>query len=704
MIRHQLRTVAPIAASVGFGAAIFAFDVTLPLGAGIGASYVALILIGLWLPSRFAPLLLASAATVLAVIGYPLSPPGGIAWLALLNRGLALAAIWLTAALLVWRRTSEQALRESEERYRRLVEMAPDAILTQQDGRLTFVNPQAVELLGARDAAEILDRPVRAFVHPEDWPTVEARMRRLATEGGGDVEPLEERMVRLDGRVIDVEDRTVAIREGGRVAMQGILRDVTRRKWAEEYIRRLAHHDALTGLPNRLLLQDRLRQASAQARRDGRLVAVMLLDLDHFKDVNDTLGHPAGDRLLCAVADRLRALVRETDTLARLGGDEFIIVQTGLRDAGGAGVLARKVIDALAEPFAVDHHEVHTGTTVGVTLFPADGAEPDVLIRNADLALYRAKAEGRGRFRFFAPAMMAEIQARKGLEGDLRRTLELADGQLGLAYQPLLDLRDGRVVGVEALARWRHPRLGNVAPGVFIPVAEASGLIRPLGARVLREACRQAAAWRDAGRPLGVAVNLSPAQILRQDLVGQVDRALEATGLEPHLLELEITETVFMDPARRAIRVALQRVADQGVGLTIDDFGTGYSSFSYLKSFPVTKLKINGSFVRDIGGGRGGGGEAIVSAIVALGHNLGKRVIAEGVETEAQLAFVAGQGCDRAQGFLLGRPQTPEDLGRFLAAWPAAWRRLQAAVGPIPSAAAGPGGGRLAPGRPATVH
>jgi diguanylate cyclase (GGDEF)-like protein len=387
----------------------------------------------------------------------------------------------------------------------------------------------------------------------------------------------------------------------------------------------------------------------------------MLLDLDHFKDVNDSLGHPAGDQLLRELAERLSGAIRATDTWARLGGDEFALVQTGVRSTEDAEIMVRRVLAALERPFAVEGQRVHVSASLGATLFPDDGGTPERLMRNADMALYRAKAAGRRAGAFYRPEMDQELQASRSLQVGLRRALE--EGGLALAYQPVFDVRRRRLVAVEALLRWRHPGGGEVPPATFIPVAETSGLIQPLGAWALREACRQAAAWRPAG--LTVAVNVSAAQLRDPELLDALRGAIAAAALDPSALEVEVTESVFLDPSKDLIAGALHEIAGLGVGLAIDDFGAGYSSLGYLKHFPFHKVKIDGSFVRDIG--RDAGSGAIVAAVIALGHALGKRVTAECIEDEAQFAFLAAQGCDLAQGYLLGRPQPAEAIDRMVA-------------------------------------
>ena len=431
-----------------------------------------------------------------------------------------------------------------------------------------------------------------------------------------------------------------------------------------QMVRRLALHDLLTGLPNRTLLHDRLGQELARARREGGMVAVLSLDLDSFKDVNDTLGHPVGDQLLCAVAQRITTAVRATDTLARLGGDEFALVQPQIRQPAEVVALADKILATVARPFDLDGQEIHASTSIGVALFPQDGQDPDTLLQHAELALYRAKAQGRDQFRFFEPAMDEEAQARRRLERELRDGLER--GEFVLHYQPQLELATGRFAGVEALMRWKHPERGLVLPGAFIPAAEANGLIRPLGRWALGEACRQARAWRERGWDISVAVNLSPAQLRHTQFLPTVGDALEEAGLEPARLELEITEGVLMENFEQKGDSFLRGLTADGVRLALDDFGIGYSSLAYLKHLPVKTIKIDRSFVCDLG--QDPDAEALVRAIVTLGHSLRKRVVAEGVENASQLALLRELGCDGVQGFYIARPLEAEQLEGLLTA------------------------------------
>ena len=460
-------------------------------------------------------------------------------------------------------------------------------------------------------------------------------------------------------------DHRIAIRsddELGKLAA-AFNRMAENRQQSEETLRNLAHHDPLTQLPNRALFHERLTEALDTAGRVNRMVAVHCLDLDHFKDVNDRLGHPVGDLLLQQVAERLKACLRKSDTVARLGGDEFAVIQTNLVDDSGITVLAERMVEALTTPFDLGDERVHTGTSVGITVFPQDGTVADNLLKNADQALYRAKQEGRAKYRMFDPNMNAEIQARKALEIDLREALESED-QIFLTYQPQIEIATGRIAGVEALVRWRHPERGMVSPGEFIPVAEQTRLISEITEIVLREACRQGKAWRDDGLPdMRMSVNLSPADFKRHDVVDMITGILDDTGFDPHFLELEITEGMVMSGVEAVIET-LHKLHAIGVELAIDDFGTGFSSMSYLKKFPVDRLKIDQSFMRGIENNVED--RSITKAIIKLGHSLGLKVIAEGVETEEQMEFLRIRHCQEAQGYLISRPIEADELAAFI--------------------------------------
>ncbi len=436
------------------------------------------------------------------------------------------------------------------------------------------------------------------------------------------------------------------------------------RQRSEEALRTMAHQDALTGLPNRKLFQDRLLEAVRQAERIDRQVAVLLLDLDHFKDVNDTLGHPAGDALLVQVSQRLIDCVRRSDTVARLGGDEFAIIQTNLDGVEGIEVLAQRIIDRLSKPFSLEGERVYTGCSIGITLFPHDGMDTDKLVKNADLALYRAKQEGRNKYQLYDSEMNAEVSERKSLEHDLRRAIENND--LFLAYQPRVHLETGEITGLEALVRWQHPERGLVPPSEFIPVAEQVGLITSLTDLVLRRVCRQMRSWNEAGHPgFRVSINLSPADLKRDGFITTVMSLLRSTGVDAKWIEFEITEGLLMSTDERATRI-LDELLGLGFRLSIDDFGTGYCSMAYLQRFSVHGLKIDQIFIRGLGQDKDS--TAITNAIIHLAHDLGLEVIAECVETETQAALLRELGCNEAQGHLFSPPLDSKAAISFITA------------------------------------
>jgi diguanylate cyclase (GGDEF)-like protein len=457
-----------------------------------------------------------------------------------------------------------------------------------------------------------------------------------------------------DGRCIAVSVQSKA--DGGTVTTH---QDITEQRRSEARIAHMALHDTLTGLANRALLNERLEDAIARAQ-SGEIVAVHLIDLDLFKNVNDTLGHPAGDKLLRLVSSRLRRLVREADTIARMGGDEFAIVQVALNGPADATSLAHRIIEAVSAPYEIDGHQVVIGASVGIAIGPGDGLTHHELMRSADLALYRAKGDGRGTFRFFEPEMDAQVQKRRALENDLRNALP--QGEFELYYQPVVDLACGSICSLEALLRWQHPHNGLVAPDAFIPLAEETGLIIPLGEWVIRQACATAARWPDN---LKVAVNLSPAQFRSPGLVQVIFSALATSGLAPDRLELEITESILLHDSAATL-AKLYQLRELGVRIAMDDFGTGYSSLSYLQSFPFDKIKIDRSFVKDIT--ESASSLNIVRAVAALAKGLGMTTTAEGVETIEQRDKVASEGCTEMQGFLFSRPLPAKDIERLILA------------------------------------
>ena len=672
------------------------------------------------------------------------------------------------------RQRAEQLLRESEERYRSLVELSPDAIMLHSDRRFIFLNPAAVELLGATSADDLIGTEIIDRVHPDSRHAVAARLRTL--DEGHDVPMIEEKFLRLDGSEVAVEvaaigfvfngmpavqvvarditqrkeieeryrllfERNLAgvfrtttdgsildcndalarifgyhdkdellaqpaesvyfdpqdrenvlnrLREHGsltnietrmrradgtelwvlenvtliesRGELEGTIIDITERKTAQEQIEYQAFHDVLTGLPNRRLFRDRIGVALAHARRQRRGIAVMFLDRDEFKLVNDTLGHTVGDGLLQAIANRLVGAVRAEDTVARMGGDEFTILVSDTSDRRAAGVVAAKVLETVAQPVTIDEHELFVTTSLGIAMFPDDGTDAETLLKNADRSMYRAKEAGRNNFQYATPDAFDSAAGRLSIEASLHHALEREE--LVVHYQPIIDLASHEIVGAEALVRWRHPENGLMGPDDFIHIAEECGLIVPMGEWILRTSCAQMKQWHDAGHArLRIAVNLSPRQFQQRDLPATIERVLRETGLSPAMLDIEITESAAMQNAEQSLAI-MRKLKEMGVRISIDDFGTGYSSLSYLKRFPIDTVKIDQNFVRDLA--QSSNDAAIVTAVISMARALKLGVIAEGVETTEQLDFLKREQCETIQGFLYSRPVPAEEFGAAL--------------------------------------
>jgi diguanylate cyclase (GGDEF)-like protein len=472
---------------------------------------------------------------------------------------------------------------------------------------------------------------------------------------------------------------TQALQEGaqdylvkGQIEPRGLVRSLryaVERKIMEQAARAMdlqmahsAQHDFLTGLPNRMLLNDRIGQAIASAPRHLNQVAVLFLDLDGFKHINDSLGHPIGDKLLQSIARRLVECVRASDTVSRQGGDEFVVLLSEADQWEDAAIVATRMLAAVAEPHSVAGHDLHITTSIGVSVFPGDGADAETLIKNADTAMYQAKENGHQSYKFFKPEMNVRAVERQSIEEGLRRALERQE--LSLHYQPKIDLATGSITGAEALIRWTHPVLGQVSPAQFIPVAEDCGLILPIGRWVLLEASRQAQAWLDAGLSLGtMAVNVSAKELREESFLAGLSAILQEIGLDPARLEVELTESVLMKHAESAASI-LQTLRARGVQVAIDDFGTGYSSLSYLRKFPIDSLKIDQSFISQITAE--GDDESIVAAVISMARSLSLRVVAEGVETVEQAEFLRARGCDEAQGYYFSRPIPPQEFAELL--------------------------------------
>jgi diguanylate cyclase (GGDEF)-like protein/PAS domain S-box-containing protein len=561
------------------------------------------------------------------------------------------------------RKQAEAALRESEAHLRLAMDAAQLGMWYWECDTDRFTYSDGLNaLFGRPEESQLVDyRVLKDLLHPEDRELFDAAMRHTIRQG--EDFQVDYRVVWPDGSVHWVTNRGQVHRgpDGRAQRVIGVAMNITERKLAEQRIAHMAHHDALTGLPNRVLLRDRIQQAIAQAHRAGSQLAVLFLDLDRFKTINDSLGHQLGDRLLQSVASRILVCVREGDTVSRVGGDEFVIVIPGIGAASDASAVASKILEVLSAAFHLHGNDLHVAASIGISLYPADGSDAETLMRNADTAMYHAKDSGRANHQFFTQHMNVQAQLRLTLENSLRRALE--NGEFQLHYQPLYDLRDRSVTGFEALLRWYPPGSSMVAPGEFIATAEDSGIIVPLGEWVLREALMQARGWQSPGRPLTIAVNVSAHQLSRPSFVERLRALVAEVGIDPALIELEVTEGVIVEGAGEA-REALFQVAALGVGIAIDDFGTGYSGLAYLKRLPIDTVKIDQSFVRDLT--IDPDDAAIVTAIVAMSRSLGVDVIAEGVETEEQLEELKRLGCHRAQGFLLARPMTASAIARFL--------------------------------------
>lgn len=557
--------------------------------------------------------------------------------------------------------SAQTRLHEREQLLRKIIETEPECVtLVDVEGHILEINPAGLTMLQTTDPGEIIDRPIVDFAAPEYKSRLQAVLRRVIS---GEPAMLEMEVIGAKGRKRRVESHAAPLYgPDGRVSSLLIVtRDISERADAESQVHYLAHYDLLTGLPNRALFRDRLLQAMAQAKRTSTLVAVMFVDIDHFKDINDSLGHAIGDQLLKEISQRIRACVRETDTVARFGGDEFGVIQTNLNTVEGAADLAERLIAEVGKPFHLDGHEIHSGASVGVTIYPFDDHNAEDILKNADMAMYKAKREGRGRYQFYIAELNKIIQQRTAIERDLRNALQ--KNQLKLHYQPQLDLVTGQVVGVEALLRWQHPERGDISPVEFIPVAESTGLIMPIGEWVMRTACQQARAWQDAGlQPVRVAINLSAVQFRHKNLHETITQALFDSHLDPRWLEIELTESLIMKDVRTTIET-LQHLHELGVQISIDDFGTGYSSLSYLTRFPISKIKLDKSFVRDVDKKDGA---AIAHTVITLGHSLNMKVMAEGVETVEQLRFLREHGCNEVQGYYFGRPMPPGAIERLL--------------------------------------
>jgi len=583
--------------------------------------------------------------------------------------GLTHGVIWLLGAAMIgfarsrarghvraWR-TDEQSRRLSAQVFDQTAE---GIVITDADGRIISVN--AFTEITGYPPREVLGRdPKMLQSGRHDVEFYRQFWQQLETEGHWRGEIWNRRK---SGELYPewLAINVVRDADGRPQHYIGIFSDISRQKRDAERIRFLAYYDALTGLPNRTLLADRVAKSIAAAHRRQKRLALLFMDLDGFKHINDSLGHLAGDGVLRQVGERLKRLTRASDTLARFGGDEFVLLLNDVEGPEGIAAVAQRCLDALATPLALEDHEIGITPSIGISVYPDDGKDLDELVKNADTAMYHAKEAGRNQYRFFEAAMNARVTSRGVLASDLRRAIEREE--LRLHYQPQADIATGEIVGIEALVRWQHPELGLVSPADFIPVAEELGLIGLLGDWVLNETCRQAVAWQRAGLPhLPVAVNLSALQLRSPTFLDSVRRALATSGLEAHWLEFELTESVLMQQAETAVKT-LNGLSELGIRVAIDDFGTGYSSLAYLRRLAIDKIKIDRSFVRDLG--VDAEDTVIVSTIIRMAHSLKLRVIAEGVETSEQLAALRAHGCDEIQGYYFSRPLPPDALADFV--------------------------------------
>jgi diguanylate cyclase (GGDEF)-like protein/PAS domain S-box-containing protein len=565
------------------------------------------------------------------------------------------------------RKIVEEALFEEKERAQVTLNCIGDAVVcTDISGNVTFLNVVAETMTGWL-RQEAVGRPMAEVFRILDATSHEAieNPMEMAVEQDRTVHlPSNCVLIRRDGFEIPIEDSVAPIhdREGQATGAVIVFRDVSAVLAMARQMAHLAEHDFLTGLPNRMLLNDRVDQAISLALRHKKKVAVLFLDLDGFKHINDSLGHPVGDELLQSIAKRLVDCVRGSDTVSRQGGDEFVVLLSEVGQSDDAAIKAERILQAVAGAHPIDQHGLHVTASIGVSIYPDDGMDAETLIKNADTAMYQAKENGRHSYQFFKPAMNVRAVERQSIEESLRRALERREFTLN--YQPKIDLRTGEITGAEALLRWTHPIRGPVHPAQFIPIAEDCGLILPIGKWVLREACQQARAWLDAGLPLAtMAVNISAMEFRDENFLESVFAILEETRLDPSFLELELTESVLMKRAEFAASI-LQSLRAKGVRLAVDDFGTGYSSLSYLRKFPVDTLKIDQSFVRQIT--TTPDETSIVTAVISLGQSLKLRVVAEGVETLEELAFLQSQQCNEAQGYYFSQPIPSQQFAKLL--------------------------------------
>ncbi|WP_164932043.1 EAL domain-containing protein [Janthinobacterium sp. 17J80-10] len=556
----------------------------------------------------------------------------------------------------------QAGLREAEELYRKLVELSPDAIYLLHQGRIAFSNDAGLKLAGVGSHGQLTGKNFIDLICPGDRKSVAETLHRLAHSD--QAVSAVGKIGHGDGSTVDIELAATPFSTQIRQDTLLVVRDIAERKSAEQKIYHLAHHDPLTGLANRMLFKERLEHAIAQAHRTRKSLAVLFIDLDHFKIINDTAGHNAGDQVLRECAQRLHDCLRDSDTVARTGGDEFLVLVESSSDPLHVPSVAQKLLAAVEQPFHVGEKEYAIGASIGISTYPADGIQVETLVKNADIAMYRAKAEGRGRFRYYSAAMAAQSLERYAMEAALRHALDR--GEMELYFQPKISLRNGRTSGAEALIRWNHPDHGLLLPHRFISLAEDMGLIAEIGLWAIGETCRHCRGWQDQGLPpIRIAVNLAYSQFTDDSFCSRVHHLLQDAGLRPDSLELELTETMLMKNAERLMDI-LHQLKRLGVHLSVDDFGTGYSSLAYLKRLPVDSVKVDRSFIKDLPGDSED--VAITHAVLALVHSLKRTVVAEGVETREQFEFLLENGCEEGQGFYFSPALPAGEFRQFLAA------------------------------------
>lgn len=567
------------------------------------------------------------------------------------------------------RKAAEKALWKSEKKLRDVASSLGEGIyVLNEQGNLTFMNQEAERLLGWAER-ELINEKVHDMIHYQKadgtpLSAEECSIHNVLKTGTRFVSE-DEVFIRKGGKIFPIFVISSPIIEDGKVtAVVTAFRDTTERKRLEEKVRHQAYYDFVTDLPNKMLFLHELSHALTHARRNRKALAVLFLDLDHFKKINDSFGHAVGDELLKCVAGKLKSCIRADDTVARIGGDEFSILLPEIAHANDAGRVAGKIISRLRKPLIVDGHEFHITTSIGISIYPEDGDYADTLVKNADIAMYHAKEQGRKNYQFYNPVMNINSSERIAMENQLYQTLER--GELSVYYQPIVSIEKRRLFCSEALVRWRHPELGLLGPSRFIPLAEETGFIIPIGEWVLRTACAQNKEWQESGYPpFRMTVNLSAHQFQDSDLVEKTSRILSETGLNPEFLELEITEGTAMRDVEHTIPI-ITRLTDMGIRFAIDDFGIGYSSLSYLKKLPIQTLKIDKSFIRGITADPGD--KAIVNAVITMAHSLNLNVVAEGVETEGQVSFLQLRHCDGMQGYLVSRPLPADEFRELILA------------------------------------